>query len=416
MGKIFLVADTHATQDNYDEYIIVRTGEEDSYNYAWEKIGNTDIDLSDYISDIKVENKVLKVQKGKGEYTNVYTFGDFASANSAEGKVTTVDSASFAYTPSGSINVTLKDSTTATNIESTGSFTPSGSISGSAISGGSIDVTLKDATDTSEATVSKGAYTPEGTISAPTITITPSSELVNVVSVNGTLPSFTSGAFTANVPTKIDTTKFSGGSMTNGSVTFPTLTGASVATKPTETFAKQGLIASVGSGDDAETLILTDATTSSAITDVTINGGSLNGGSYVAPVLTPASLADGFYTEGTAASKAADTFNAGKLPTLAPQSVMTSASATATAPTFTGSEVADLKVTGVTYKKQVVDTKTFTGTEATLGFIGNVGSVSVEGSYNKQEIDKKEFTGTAATGNEVSLSKTEKTVTVNPKN
>lgn len=41
-GKIYLVPHTHGEQDQYDEYIY--------YNNAWEKIGSTDIDLSNYWS------------------------------------------------------------------------------------------------------------------------------------------------------------------------------------------------------------------------------------------------------------------------------------------------------------------------------------------------------------------------------
>ena len=46
MHKIYLVRDTHSdNQDNYDEYITIKTGSV----YSWEKIGNTDIDLSQYL-------------------------------------------------------------------------------------------------------------------------------------------------------------------------------------------------------------------------------------------------------------------------------------------------------------------------------------------------------------------------------
>ena len=41
-GKIYLVAHAHGAKDQYDEYIY--------YNGAWEKIGSTDIDLSNYWS------------------------------------------------------------------------------------------------------------------------------------------------------------------------------------------------------------------------------------------------------------------------------------------------------------------------------------------------------------------------------
>lgn len=45
MGKIYLVSDVHSSTDNYDEFI---TLEKDG-TYSWEKIGNTDIDLSGYV-------------------------------------------------------------------------------------------------------------------------------------------------------------------------------------------------------------------------------------------------------------------------------------------------------------------------------------------------------------------------------
>lgn len=46
MHKIYLVKETHSdNQDNYDEYITIKTNSV----YSWEKIGNTDIDLSQYL-------------------------------------------------------------------------------------------------------------------------------------------------------------------------------------------------------------------------------------------------------------------------------------------------------------------------------------------------------------------------------
>ncbi len=51
MGKIYLVAHTHGAQDGYDEYITIESGDT-TKTYAWEKIGNTDIDLSLYVNGI----------------------------------------------------------------------------------------------------------------------------------------------------------------------------------------------------------------------------------------------------------------------------------------------------------------------------------------------------------------------------
>lgn len=44
MGKIYLVSHSHGSTDTYDEYITIQSGS----SYSWEKLGNTDIDLSGY--------------------------------------------------------------------------------------------------------------------------------------------------------------------------------------------------------------------------------------------------------------------------------------------------------------------------------------------------------------------------------
>lgn len=44
LSKIYLVAHEHGIKDTYDEYLTIKS--DDVYN--WEKIGNTDVDLSDY--------------------------------------------------------------------------------------------------------------------------------------------------------------------------------------------------------------------------------------------------------------------------------------------------------------------------------------------------------------------------------
>lgn len=64
MGKIYLVADEHSETDKYDEFITIE--KEEVYN--WEKIGNTDIDLSDYvkktrtIAGIALTDSITKVE------------------------------------------------------------------------------------------------------------------------------------------------------------------------------------------------------------------------------------------------------------------------------------------------------------------------------------------------------------------
>lgn len=60
MGKIYLVAHSHnpndGQPDSYDEFITVLSGS----TYKWERIGNTDIDLSGYVpTSRKINNKAL---------------------------------------------------------------------------------------------------------------------------------------------------------------------------------------------------------------------------------------------------------------------------------------------------------------------------------------------------------------------
>ena len=60
MGKIYLKAHSHnpsdGQPDSYDEFITVQSGS----TYKWERIGNTDIDLSGYVPTTrKINNKAL---------------------------------------------------------------------------------------------------------------------------------------------------------------------------------------------------------------------------------------------------------------------------------------------------------------------------------------------------------------------
>lgn len=52
MYKIYLVPATESgvSQNAKAEYITIRSGNEGSYTYSWEKIGDTDIDLSGYVT------------------------------------------------------------------------------------------------------------------------------------------------------------------------------------------------------------------------------------------------------------------------------------------------------------------------------------------------------------------------------
>lgn len=87
-GKLYLVADQGGdTGDNYNEFITVRSGagtEPDPYTYAWEKIGDTSIDLSGYLTEISyVANSHTLQQTKGGQTTTVHAFGNMADADTA---------------------------------------------------------------------------------------------------------------------------------------------------------------------------------------------------------------------------------------------------------------------------------------------------------------------------------------------
>lgn len=361
MYKIYMVADVKATAGTYIEWITIRSGAEGAYTYAWEKIGSTKTDLTGYVlKDTTIATIKLDHSITTEELQNALGLKALAYKDSATGTVPgqTISGVKAKGTTTGEL--TGKLAYTSTGVTSTGTFTPAGNVTGSAISDGSIEVTLKDASSATAANVTTVAYTPagkvtteiqesesgvqiEGTVSAPAITVTPAIGTVQEMKSAGTAYTITNGSVTK----KADTS---------------------------DTFAKAGIVASVDSTDH-EMLVFSDAATANAVT-------ASGGVTYVAPTLS------------------------GALPTFGVAQVLTGVSAAASAPTFTskkyavpatfkGTEAADMKVTGVTYVKQAIDKAEFTGTEASLGFTGTAGDVSVAGAYDKANLGTVAFAGKA---------------------
>lgn len=360
MYKIYMVPDKQASAGAYIEWITIRSGAEDAYTYAWEKIGSTKTDLSGYVSnEIKIAGLQLNKDITVAELQNALGLKAFAYADKGTATVAaqTVQGVKATGTSTGSITGAM--AYTATNIESTGKVTATGSVTGDAIKGGSIAVTLKDAEAATAATVTTEAYKPAGsvnssfvadadngvaiagTVSKPTATVTPATATVQEMKTAGTAYSITEGAVEKAADAK-------------------------------SAFATEGVVATVDEAN--ETLTFTAAGTSQAVTA----SGDVE---YTAPVLS------------------------GALPTFgASAAVMTGATVDVSQPTFTGNkyavnssfagtEVEDMKVTGVTYVKQAVNTATFTPVAATLGFSGDEVDVSVSGSYDKANKGTLAFAG-----------------------
>lgn len=340
--KIYLMkASGTAEQNIYKEYITVRSAkgtDPETYDYTWEMIGDTAIDISSKvdktqtIAGVDLQNNITKE-----ELQAALDLKSLAYADTAKGTVEAQTITGVKATGGVESNITLAHTSTSATLTTT-AYTPAGTIS-EHTPAGNVTVTLKDATTATTATITTEAYTPAGTI---TTAVTAASE--------GQTANYTpTGSVSAPTITTTDT-KTDVQVMKNAGENY-TITAGSVekATDTSATFAKEGLKASIDT-TDTEMLVFTSAETTNAVTAV----GNIT---YTAPTLS------------------------GSLPTFETKSVVTSTSAAATAPTFSGTGVIiadtfsgtkeeNLKVTNVTYNKQEVESATFKGEKFQPTFTG----------------------------------------------
>ena len=412
MYKIYMVSDEGASAGSYIEWITIRSGAEGAYTYAWEKIGSTKTDLTGYVSkETTIAGIALDKNISVADLQKALSLGAMAYADKASGSgtVQTIDSITMKeVTVAGNAAVTSK---AADATLTKANYTPAGTISGSAISGGSIAVTLKDSTTKTEADLGTTTYTPTGTIaakeggsfsalktatlgevetggvliegeiSAPAISLTAADKTFATGLTGGSKASFTEGAFT---PAAIQDGFYTAGkaaTWTGASYDAPTMGEAT-----TGKFASEGIVATVGSGADKETLIFSAAGTADAVTaQGTFNAGNVSFGTFDGGSATIINT-----TKFFGGSKAADNFVANELQTVTTGKVSeVSAAALANAPVFTGKRYSvsttsdtalkDVAFTAtnsativnkVEYVKPEIDAATFNGTVANLGFVG----------------------------------------------
>lgn len=336
-----LVADASAEAGTYLEYITIRNGSEGNYTYAWEQIGSTKTDLTDYVkkttkvAGIALDHDITVDELSAASALNLKAL---SHKDSATGTINTVDSAKVSFTPAGSVAVT----TTATTLTSEGNYTPAGTVTGTATPRGDVSVSVTNA-DTA-ATLTTADYTPAGSVS-----VALSNATFNTVKSVGTAASFVEGVFTP----------------------------ATLEYNNENSFATDGVTATVNA--ESESLELAVATKVAASVITSFNGGS----------------------------KAADTFTPNETAQMQETTVGVQSSS------FTGTKVENALVTGVSYSKASGATATFTGTasDITANFVGTAATISVSGSYDKANANAT-FTGTAVKDQEVTLTKTAKTITV----
>lgn len=153
-GKIYLKPDTThnpSTNDVYDEYVTVKKGSDTNPSYVWEKIGNTDVNLSDY--SLNTHRHTVDISIGVNSHS---------------------------YTPEGTVS---KPDFVGTSFNSTGSYTPKGTVATATTENKSATVSVTSGTAT---------YTPAGSVTRPEFT-----GIEGNVSVSGTVNNVTSSGTAA---------------------------------------------------------------------------------------------------------------------------------------------------------------------------------------------------------------------------
>ena len=242
MGIVHLVSHSHATGDTYDEFLTIKGGTEASPTYTWERIGNTDVDLSGY------------AEKG-GPIT--------VSSGTAASKKTGVTVAAHTVTQ-GTTSSTLYYTTD--EVYGTGT-TFTNSDSAVSFSGGSNDTFVKSYPGSSKKLETTSITGTNGTVSIPNVTAN-TGVTATKISSYGTLPSFT-----ATVANETLTLGFSAGALAQGSdvsatkVTLGTAISAAKVASSATTVAT-GKTASSDTNGASVLVGLGTATTASAVTAV----------------------------------------------------------------------------------------------------------------------------------------------------
>ena len=100
VGKIYFIPHVHGEKNIYDEYLTI-IGTDEPTTYSWEKIGNTDIDLSGYAKNNHTHTVTSNVTAETKKYTPAgnITLPNFSSeVTPSTDSVATVTDAGEAYT------------------------------------------------------------------------------------------------------------------------------------------------------------------------------------------------------------------------------------------------------------------------------------------------------------------------------
>lgn len=283
---------------------VIKYGETNSITSAnldnlWKQIGETFVAKTFTVAGLSFEKDITLSQMQEALELQALAYKNEATGTLTD-YITEVEGVD--YTPTGTVEVILGYGQVAT-VTSRGKFTPQGTVSGNTVAQGNVSL-QKDA----------NGFAISGSVSAPELTIVPSTEKIKQITGVGSLPTYTPAQYTA-----------------------PSMN------SDTGSFATEGVIAKI----EGSILKLTPATTANAINSI-----SFDKGSYSAAV-----------------------FNPGALPTMDSNlSVVTGInSATASQPVFTGDKI-KAEFTGISSDINA----TFTGTEGNIEVSGQYNQATIE--------------------------------------
>ena len=312
LGQVLnlLSASDHTAVSNPQtgDFVVESDGKEWLYDgKAWRVVG----DESSYVlKTTEIAGVDLANDITKAELQEALELGALAYKDSGSVKVTTIDSFnSMTVADAGTYNV----SSTAVDVPATYNaldVTPAGSVSITAgtAAAASYDKTTSIAVSSANAGENETAnYTPAGSVTVTSVSVTPSTTSVATVTSSGTAYQLTDGSVSQGSDTK-------------------------------SAFATEGVVVSIGAdnsgsggADESETLIITNANTSNAVTA----SGTV---SYTKPTLSGSLPTFGSATvvdDITSASASASFSGTGVILSASPS--YTATDATVTQPTFTGS-------------------------------------------------------------------------------
>ena len=292
---------TAVTSPAIGDFVVEEDGSEWLYDgHAWREVGteNAYVLKTQTIAGVDMADNITVA-----ELQNALGLKALAYKDNGSVKVTTLDSMNSISTgAAGTYNVSASSVSVPATYDAL-DVTPAGAVTISAGTAAAASYDKATSIAVSSANVTEGQtanYTPAGTVTVSNVTVTPSTGNVATVTNSGTAYQLTAGSCTKAADT-------------------------------TSAFATEGVVASIGSGDDAETLILTTAGTSNAVTA----SGALT---YVDPVLSgslPTFGTESVVTGITSASATASFSGTGTVLSASPS--YTETAATMTQPTYTAS-------------------------------------------------------------------------------